>query len=75
MRYFFNVHMDGQEIADCEGGEFESFDAAHSEAARIARELIRDFSVEIDRTSTLEVLDEDGLTVLNLPVHGNRTLH
>jgi hypothetical protein len=75
MRYFFNVHMDGQEIADCEGSEFESFDAAHSEAARIACELLRDFSIEIDRSSTLEVLDEDGTTVLNLPVHGSPTLH
>ena len=75
MRYFFNVHMDGQEISDVEGGEFDSFDAAHSEAARIARELFRDFSFEIDRHSMLEVLDEEGATVLNLPVHDNHTLH
>jgi hypothetical protein len=75
MRYFFHVHMNGQEIADCEGSEFDNFDAAHSEAARIARELIRDFSIESDRSSELEVVDEDGQTLLSLPVHGSHTLH
>ena len=75
MRYFFNVQTDGLEIADFEGGEFESFDAAHSEAARIARELLRDSAIETDRNSMLEVVDEDGATVLSLPVHVSPTLH
>ena len=75
MRYFFHVQMNDLEIADFEGSEFESFDAAHSEAARIARNLLHDFSVEGDRNSMLEVMDEDGDTVLSLPVHGSRTLH
>ena len=71
MRYFFNVFIDSNLIADNAGKEFETLEAVQREAVQRALELKRKYPRN-GSTATgniVEVNREDGKRVFALPIH------
>lgn len=65
MRYFFHVVGSGKTYGDETGEEFADRESAMAHAARIARELAADDSVD---GLWISVADEDGKEVGTLPI-------
>ena len=64
-RYFFDFQHDGEIIADEQGQELASNDAAQGTAILIASDLVKDlWRVAPQRNLTIEVRDEQGRRIL-----------
>ena len=68
MRYFFNIIEGPDEIADPEGTDFPSEQAAQREASAVVADLLREFPGRFGRTSVLEVFSEDRRRIIALPI-------
>jgi|SRR5215472_6318163 len=64
--YHFNLRDGGAGIADTEGTELPSIDAAKAHATEVARELMRR-KEPTKRTWRLDVIDGDGTPMFELP--------
>ena len=68
VRYFFNIIEGSFEIADPEGTDLPSEEAAQMEALAIASDLLREFPGRFGHTSVLEVFSEDRRRIMALPI-------
>ncbi len=68
--YFLHIRDGAKLEPDPHGMEFPDIDAACTEARRVARELVEEFS-EFGRETVIEIADEAGRTVMAVPVSGS----
>lgn len=68
VRYFFNLSENGRSVLDGEGQELENIEAAREAALRAARCIVSSDAKggSIDLTSSIEVVDDAGLTAFIL---------
>ena len=64
MKYFFHLRSDSDDSLDEAGLNFPSLEAAKSEAARSAREMLAELVLNDERIDGLafDIVDENGLT-------------
>jgi hypothetical protein len=68
MLYYFNIIEGCSEIADPEGTDLPSEEAAQDEARVIALELLREFPGRFECNSILEVISEAGQRIMARPI-------
>ena len=73
MRFFFNIVEGSVEIADPEGSDLPSQDAAQAEARAIAVELAQEFPGRFKNNSVVEALTETGnrIFAVRIPAEAN----
>ena len=69
MRYFFNIHLEGDCLPDREGQDFPDADAAWEAARAAARDLMESAIVQPAswKDCRFEILDDGGRIVLEYP--------
>jgi hypothetical protein len=70
-RYFFHLKSDGQTVEDDEGVELQDLSAARAEALAVVRDLLTPSQSDHPARwlgSTIEVADEAGQPLLQLPI-------
>lgn len=74
MRYFFNVRLRGEDVPDPEGTEMDCLEDVQAEAMATALDLLREFPGQIDHSSMLEVITEEGVRVYAIALKSSRVV-
>jgi hypothetical protein len=65
--YYFHIRDGSSLESDPDGTELPDISAAHAEALKVAHELLREVA-DLGQKAVLEVADENGHTILTMPL-------